>query len=578
MIKDPEKDESTLDYPSTQENLEMSGFSVIDPNDGDLLNSDDSNYDSSEDFIYVSSSYSEKILKRASLILSDSSDPGKNVFNEDIRYSSKICLSKNIIVNRTYNSPYDYKILIDNFKNNGAPGASLFLKKSSSSSLIRKFASELDMEFSSSNNFDMISRDSDYSKVEFSSGLSVLCRVVTSVKDQEKGLQGYKSLQDNEGMMFKYSEPKSLFFHMGTVSFPIDIIFCKNGEVVRIFENIQPGDVGFYGAESDCVIEVSGGTAGRSGVSVGDSIFEKDSEGSEMLKREEEGSRDIYFMDDLIDTTTLGMKVAGYSNSFDHKSIRMGTPNHLSGHKIYFSSKKSYFEPIRENFILVHDTNLNDIEVKRIFSSAYGNMKFDVMASRSRNPVSLSKYAMEKFACSECRVFDMSIEKDASFSVPDGVKNVALKVDEHIVKAIKDIKSLEEDLKTNVSVYEKYKDKPDAIKKSKGVFVQSLKRLRKKFKRILMAIKLIISGMDSIKDTTTVDEINGSLLVTTQNGSKFFKQILDMQNNTEDLEFFNNLSKRSEDYFKIAEDLETVLKRFRDFISSDILGKSLLTD
>ena len=275
MIKDPEKDESVLEYPATQENLEMSGFGVIDPNDGDLLNPDDSSYDSSEDFIYVSSSYSRKILKKASIVLSNNSDPENNVFEEDIRYSAKISLSKNIIVNKEFDSSYDYKILVSNFKNNGAPGARLYLKKSPHSSLVRKFASDSDIDFSSNENFDVLTKEKDYSKVTFSSGFSVTCKVVTSAKDQEQGLQGYKSLQEDEGMLFKYSGPKSLFFHMGTVSFPIDIIFCKEGEVVRIFDNIQPGDVGFYGAESDCVIEVLAGTSEREGISVGDSFFEE---------------------------------------------------------------------------------------------------------------------------------------------------------------------------------------------------------------------------------------------------------------------------------------------------------------
>ena len=118
MIKDPEKDESVLDYPSNQENMEMSGFAVIDPNNEDLLNPDDSSYDSSEDFIYVSSSYSKNIIKRASIILSNQSDPLNNVFKEDIRYSAKISLSKNIIVDKEFDSSYDYKTLINNFKNN----------------------------------------------------------------------------------------------------------------------------------------------------------------------------------------------------------------------------------------------------------------------------------------------------------------------------------------------------------------------------------------------------------------------------------------------------------------------------
>jgi hypothetical protein len=61
---------------------------------------------------------------------------------------------------------------------------------------------------------------------------------------------------------------------MGTVSFPIDIIFVQSsGKIKKIAENIMPGTLGVFGASDVAmVLEISGGASKELGLGVGDYV------------------------------------------------------------------------------------------------------------------------------------------------------------------------------------------------------------------------------------------------------------------------------------------------------------------
>ena len=104
---------------------------------------------------------------------------------------------------------------------------------------------------------------------------SFICDVAETNQDKVIGLQSYSDLSDNCGLLFKYSEPKNLSFHMGTVKFPIDIVFIDgDNKIKKIYSSIQPGSLDIFtcaGAKN--VLEICGGISESLGIQVGDKIF-----------------------------------------------------------------------------------------------------------------------------------------------------------------------------------------------------------------------------------------------------------------------------------------------------------------
>jgi uncharacterized membrane protein (UPF0127 family) len=107
------------------------------------------------------------------------------------------------------------------------------------------------------------------SKAEF------LCDVAKNLEDKIAGLQPYKTLKYGSGLLFPYERPQDVTYHMGTVSFPIDIIFVQSsGKIKKIASNILPGTLGVFGASDvSLVIEISGGASKELGLNVGDSVY-----------------------------------------------------------------------------------------------------------------------------------------------------------------------------------------------------------------------------------------------------------------------------------------------------------------
>jgi len=99
------------------------------------------------------------------------------------------------------------------------------------------------------------------------------CIVVSSLTESIQGLQKHAGLSEDEGMLFPFKPPRYAEFHMGTVSFPIDIIFVTGDKVAKIVPNVQPGTKGYWGSNNtSMVLEVAGGWAEKNGVTPGSTV------------------------------------------------------------------------------------------------------------------------------------------------------------------------------------------------------------------------------------------------------------------------------------------------------------------
>jgi uncharacterized protein len=103
---------------------------------------------------------------------------------------------------------------------------------------------------------------------------SFACNVAESFQDKVAGLQVYPELKESAGLIFKYRRPEDVVYHMGTVKYPIDIIFVdKDQSIKKIYKNIRPGTLATFGcAGVKSVLEICGGLSDRLGIFVGNKV------------------------------------------------------------------------------------------------------------------------------------------------------------------------------------------------------------------------------------------------------------------------------------------------------------------
>lgn len=112
---------------------------------------------------------------------------------------------------------------------------------------------------------------------------SIFVEVASVDKERSVGLSGRKSLPENRGMIFVFSEKTRPSFWMKGVLFPLDIIWISEGRIIGFNENVSP-EMGIeetklkiYTAPEpvDLVLEVNAGFIADRGISVGDEVIVK---------------------------------------------------------------------------------------------------------------------------------------------------------------------------------------------------------------------------------------------------------------------------------------------------------------
>jgi uncharacterized membrane protein (UPF0127 family) len=98
----------------------------------------------------------------------------------------------------------------------------------------------------------------------------ISCIVAQTPREQARGLQGHPPLRDGEGMIFPFMPPKRASFHMGTVDFPIDIVFFDSSLRASRIVTAAPGSRESWSAD-DClaVVELPAGWCRKAGFQVG---------------------------------------------------------------------------------------------------------------------------------------------------------------------------------------------------------------------------------------------------------------------------------------------------------------------
>jgi uncharacterized protein len=101
--------------------------------------------------------------------------------------------------------------------------------------------------------------------------------VATSPQQQEIGLMYRTSLADNRGMLFQFSTPLATSFWMKNTLIPLDIVFMRQGKVLKTFAAVPPCKADpcpTYGPNAlfDQVIELRSGRAAQLGLQTGSKV------------------------------------------------------------------------------------------------------------------------------------------------------------------------------------------------------------------------------------------------------------------------------------------------------------------
>ncbi len=99
-------------------------------------------------------------------------------------------------------------------------------------------------------------------------------QVADTPLEKSRGLSGRESLPDNQGMLFVYKEPQRVSFWMKDMLIPLDFIWVRSGEVIRVDENVSrknlPPPASITPKKKvDTVLEVNAGTIEKYDIKVG---------------------------------------------------------------------------------------------------------------------------------------------------------------------------------------------------------------------------------------------------------------------------------------------------------------------
>jgi uncharacterized membrane protein (UPF0127 family) len=488
--------------------------------------------------------------------------------------------------------------------------------------------------------------------------LSFGCNIAADIETKTIGLQSYSSLPSDSGLLFKYEAPTDVAFHMGTVGFPIDIIFAnENGLIIKISKNIAPGDLELYCCgDVSRVLEIAGGLTSKLGIDVGDVMYEDKPTGIEKtlmardksakpLSRRHGGGKiekfaayrdafsnsigkdiSIFTLDDQIFSKESSLKVYSarkvgqndmriyrdvnnctFASDFNPASISLdslgksnalrsptnriaiGQNQSMCSFSVDRVSLKNIDLELKSNSKVVVATSgsvgRRDLEfilhskLACEFPGAYYSNKISVM----HIPDDFDDYdimcaANAKYLANSVKLFDKEIVKTSGIPVPDQVKAKAKHARKFFVRAEESIEKILNDLNYNMIEYEKYTADLDTVKNSKGEFNRSTKRISKKVKDTLIQIRDGIRILNSIKDVSSTVEMIDRLTVGAKEYSSHINSIFELINIISTPDFVAKHSENVNKTIALGGDLSSSLIRVKNYIDSNILGITILSE
>lgn len=93
--------------------------------------------------------------------------------------------------------------------------------------------------------------------------------------ETQTGLMYRESMEETQGMLFLFANPRLHSFYMKNTEFPLDILYIdQNQKLVTLKENAQPFDESGISSEVPVqyVLEINAGLSEKWGLQIGDSI------------------------------------------------------------------------------------------------------------------------------------------------------------------------------------------------------------------------------------------------------------------------------------------------------------------
>lgn len=576
-----------------------------------------------EDSIYACNESTENLIKfskNKNLILISNNEiinSNWNGLDEDLRFSNIISGSSNIFLEKFYSSDEDYKLFLKNAEKNSFPFAKITIvdKRKIINSLsnycyfkkLKNITSEINDDIwkieIEKNNLDKIAF------VEINEN-KFICDVAETHQDKVIGLQDKDKLDKNSGMLFTYSSPSDLYFHMGTVKFSIDILFIdENNKILKIYNNVKPRTLGTFGcANAKTVLEIPGGYCEDNKIKKGDFVtysklsflnknelkvalspFNKSfSKVAKLSRYDFDLFRTAYAIDQkylfpnksgdyIVDNAKINWETLKlfHLDSLKYKNVK------IASFDLSKIDSDSIEYPFADRIVIygdLDDTIVNKIAISKLFDSmSLKNINFKILNTGSLDQKEVSKVMKDKFGAEKIFFNSGPLYKTAGFPVSEAAKQLAKKSDERLIICMKKLNNIINDLEQNISAYSAYKDRQDVISSSKAQFHQSVKKIIEKYELFLETVKSAIIILYKIKDASQTEALIDGLSQSSATLSESLNDILKMTDKVDDIEFFNLLSERTDRFKNLCKDTEFSIKGCREFIHSHILGVLVLS-
>jgi uncharacterized membrane protein (UPF0127 family) len=129
--------------------------------------------------------------------------------------------------------------------------------------------------------------------------LRVACEIAASNEAKRIGLQNHRGLSNNTGLFFPYAGYTDVTFHQGRVSFPLDVIFLRDDEIIKIEADTRVGSTDRWPCVAcTAVIETNAGFCFENDVNVGDRIALSAVSEHDLIAIEDENLREAFLEED----------------------------------------------------------------------------------------------------------------------------------------------------------------------------------------------------------------------------------------------------------------------------------------